>query len=407
MMTLRATFLALLMASLLPLCANEEQGQEEATPVSELDAAEASPRQPAPSLRHKGRKTRAEDVDSLTFSFFRELAASQPGNVCFSPASLEALLLLLREGAEGDCFALLDALPFGAPDGESARHILTQSALFADESLRLASVAAPLHFVPFADNPALAAERVNTWARRASAQQLQQILPAEGLAADTRLLALSVSYMRQLWLSPFRTEATREEAFHRADGSTAPVPLMQQLGEFRYAETGSWQAVALCYRNKRTPEPTLCFIGILPRGDARDFARKLDMKRYDSIRRALSCATPQRVRVALPRMEADSCLSLRESLSKLGAGKLFAPGINLSRYVQDDSLTLADIVQRCRLCVNEDETAAPAGTDAVAEAYAPAASEPKSIRFDRPFIWAIDDLTTGAAPAFLGLVETP
>ena len=32
---------------------------------------------------------------------------------------------------------------------------------------------------------------------------------------------------------------------------------------------------------------------------------------------------------------------------------------------------------------------------------------PPAIRFDRPFIWAIGDLTTGAAPYFMGLFEQP
>lgn len=55
--------------------------------------------------------------DAFAINIFREIIREQPGNVIFSPASLESLLRLVRQGACGRTAAELDALPVAPPGG--------------------------------------------------------------------------------------------------------------------------------------------------------------------------------------------------------------------------------------------------------------------------------------------------
>ncbi len=404
MIAFRTLLGALLLGCLLPAAATEE----EATPVSELDAQEFPLRSKVKANPGSNRATaKTPLVASLSFSLLNELAATQAGNIYFSPASLEELLQLLRAWASGSTLSTLEALPYGNPDGENHRHLHSVSLLAADESLKPAEgeAAATLRFAPLAAAPQAAATQLNSWFAQVTAGNIPTPVPAEAIAADARLLAINTTFMRKKWQLPFyRCDSEAAAPFHKADGTTVPVVMMRQLHKLRYAEGKGWRAVALDYRDRRGSEPTLCFIGILPTGDAREFARKLTMPKYDAIRRALSTAEPRPLHVCLPRMELASTLSLRAALSKLGAAGAFGEGADYSRLLPGTAP--ADILQHSRLDVVEEEQ--PKDHISFYSIFcAPCVHRimQPALRFDRPFVWAVDDLTTGAAPAFMGVYE--
>ncbi len=345
--------------------------------------------------------------DRLALDMFRELAATQKGSICFSPASLEAVLQLLREGAAGRTRAEFDALGMGRPGVASAMQVQSANALFAAEGLALKpGTKAPVQRTDFAD-VARAAEGINDWCDDKTHGLIPEIVQAGDLDPLTRLVVVNAVYLKEKWLRPFNERATdRQGVFHRADGSRVTKPLMQQTADFRYAEGDDWQAVALFYRRDGRPGEPACFIGILPRGNARDFAKGLTVQKYDAIRRALATDRPQKVSVTLPKMDVDSgVFPLKEALQKLGLRRAF--GEADFSGLTDERIRIDKLLQRCHVIVNERETEAAAVTAAVMKAYGLAPAPPKVIRFDRPFVWAIGDLTTDAPPFFLGLCEEP
>ncbi len=347
--------------------------------------------------------------DRFALDMFRELASTQAGNIIFSPASLEAVLHLLREGAAGTTRAELDALAMGRQGVATAMQLQNANALFVAEKLKLKLANAPVHRTDFAD-AAGSAEAINQWCSDKTRGLIPSIVSPEALGDSTRMVAINALYLKEKWLRPFDEHATHEQGrFHKADGSTATTPLMRRTAQFRYAEGADWQAVALFYRRDGRPGEPACFIGILPKGNARDFARGLTAQQYDAIRLALAQSALQEVFVTLPKMDVDSgAVSLKPALLKQGLGTAFSDAADFSGFA-DEPLFLADVLQRCRVIVSEKETEAAAVTAAiVAQCAAPIERpRPKHICFDRPFIWAIGDLTTGAAPYFLGLCEQP
>ncbi len=343
------------------------------------------------------------EADKLCFRLLRELAATQAGNISFSPAALEHLLLTLRYKARGSSFELLDTLPFAQPETDRAQQLHLASGIFWDKSLiPWGGSYNGLRFLPLAADPQAAAEAINQWCDKATGGQLPFIIRAGDIAPETRMLALAACHLTLPWDSPFDKARTQEGTpFHKSDGTTTPVAMMRQTAELRYAEGEGWQAVALLYRDRERPWKPLSFIGILPEGDAHSFARTLDTEQYDAIRAALRADSMQELVVELPRMELGCRLSFKDCLALPAA--LFRPGLELDT-VSAPGLKLGDLIQQCRISLDEERTEASAVTIAPSIIVG-AVPEPRRIRFDRPFLWAIDNLGSEDSPAFIGLVE--
>ncbi len=362
-------------------------------------AATAAP-EPQPTL-----KAPAQVAGSaLAFDVFRALAAEKKGNITYSPDSLEAVLALLRDISAGKSHQELAALKMGQRLVLHALELERANALFAADDAKLKpQVKGPLHRAPFATQPAQAAERINAWCREGTHGLIPELVSEADIDKSTRLVALSALFLKGKWLHPFDPRDSYEGAFYTAGGTQAAT-FMTTKGSFRLAAGDGWQAVALFYAAEgRRGEPA-CFIGILPTGNARDFAAKMTLKQYNAIRRALTEAPTKRgIRVTLPKMVLESgSFSLKQALLASGLQQCFAH-IDLSRLLDEDKLFLADVVQRCRVEISEEGTSAAAATAAVVNER----SRSPEISFDRPFIWAIGDLSSAAAPLFVGLCEHP
>ena len=344
--------------------------------------------------------------DALAFNLFRHVVRERKGNVVFSPDSAEKLLHLLQAGAAGSTRAQLDALPYGKRGVPSAMKVESANALFADDSLKLKPSPAEVQRVPFSAAPARAAERVNAWCSDHTHGKVAHVVSPPDIHPQTRLMAANAVYLNEKWLHPFKASATKDAPFTLADGSQKTVQMMDAELSCRYAEGADWKAVALMYAPAAQGEPG-CFIGILPKGNARRFAETLDAAKYSAIRTALAKSTPENVQVSLPRLTLQpDRFSLREALLKQGVRDAFTANADFSGF-SDTPLQLADVFQKCYVKVDEQGTEAAAVTIATVDYTCVQMNTPPSIRFDKPFIWAIGDLTTPAPPYFIGLCEQP
>lgn len=363
---------------------------------------EADPQIPAPAQVQS---------DAFALDMFRALIKEQRGNVVFSPACLEGTLKLLKQGARGQSAAELASLPLGQASVPTAMQPALANALFIGEAFRLkpgirtdAVIQAPLM-----TNPEKAAAQINNWVMKNTRGMIPTIISHETLkgGAPTRLVAVTAVALEEKWLRPFMPEATKAaHPFTCADGRKSSVPMMYRTANFRYATGSDWRAVALFYRTDgRRGEPG-CFLAILPKGDARAFAAGLTARKFSTIRRALAAATPQKITIGLPRFEqCTPTFPLDTALQACGLRHIFSGSTDLSGFA-DEALRLGTILQRCYVKTDEQGVQAAAATIAVVKTRSLDRSAPPLI-FDRPFVWSITDLTTPAAPYFLGLFEQP
>lgn len=350
-------------------------------------------------------------TDSFAVQVFSVLAAGQEGNIVFSPASLEAVLRLLQQGARGATAAELAALPMGKVGIRTAMAPAEANALFVAERLPLnpGVRADAVLKVPFASAPDKAAAIINRWADCKTRGLIPSIVSSHDISPTTALVAANAIYLKEKWLHPFPAASTRENAdFTLENGNIVHVSLMRSKAKYHYAEGEGWRAVALPYNTEgRQGEPGY-FIGILPKENARDFARQLTPRQYQDIRKALASNAGQETIVYLPRFELNpGTYSLKPALQACGLKNIFSLHADLRGFC-DSPIYLDDVLQRCYVETDEEGTKAAAVTVAVTrfKSIAPG-PRPEVIAFDRPFIWVIGDLNTPAAPYFMGITQHP
>lgn len=288
--------------------------------------------------------------DALALELFRDVVASEKGNVVFSPSSAENLLRLLQRGATGKTRAAFDALPMGKTGVRSAMQVKSADGLFAESRVQVHLADVPLQRVPFATDAEAAAKAVNDWCKAKTEGCIPELLRRDDISPDTALIALNAVYLREKWLRPFDPDATDKNADFLPPGGKKKVEMMFCSDRFRYAEGADWKAVALFYDTGDRPGEPGCFIGILPKGDARSFATTLTPQKYSEIRGALSSARPQKLEVSLPKFTVRTgAFDLTGALKKAGLGVAFSPAADFSALATDPagSLSLSAVVQRC------------------------------------------------------------
>ena len=356
----------------------------------------------------------AEATASTDFAvdMFRSLAQRMQGNLIYSPAGIETVLNLLKQGARGNTAAELNSLPLGQQAALSALNPDEAEALFIAKSLTLnpAIKADSVYTVPFESNPTEAAQQINDWVSLHTNGRIPAIVSANGLSPLTRLVAANAIYLQEKWLHPFNKISTQPNTmFTKADGSIELVDMMYNRDEYIYAEGEDWQAVAMFYDTMgRMGEPG-CFIGILPKGNAREFARSLTPYKYRTILQALVMSSEHDTIVRLPRFELTTApFSLVPALRACGLNDLFTPAADFSGFC-NEPLYLSDVLQRCYVKTDEEGTEAVAATAVViiCSAAAPPPSRPREINFNRPFIWVIGNLNVNSTPYFMGITEEP
>ena len=231
-------------------------------------------------------------------------------------------------------------------------------------------------------------------------EQTEQRIPellAEGvLTPATRLTLVNAIYLKAPWQTPFFEGATEDGTFTRADGSTVEVPFMSTSASLPYASGDGWQAVELPYLGG-----SLAMTLILP-DDLADFEQALTP---DDLATITSSLADTQVALALPRFGIETKAELATILAALGMPTAFGDAADFSGITTAAPLLISDVIHQANIDVDEKGTEAAAATAVVMLEYAMPA-ETVTVRLDRPFLFALRDVPTGAI-LFLGRVGDP
>jgi serpin B len=302
-------------------------------------------------------------------------------------------LTALRPGVSGAARAALDEVP--APelrdiDDESVILALAQAIWIEPGREVVADLGIEARTLDFRD-PA-APDQVNAWAAEHTRGMVPRVI--DRFEPDEVFALADAAYFDGAWTAPFDPQATEPRPFTRPDGTTGDVPTMHAEGSFEYHEDDAIQAVRLPYGNAEE----LSFVAVVAREGLAP-PRIDDWETIETRRRSGS--------IALPRFTAQSSLNLTEPLKALGLGPAFAEGGDFDGlFSGGGGKALGNVHHSARVDVDEQGTRAAAVTviTAIATAYRP--ETPFELRFDKPFLWAIEDRRTGTL-LFLGIVTDP
>jgi serpin B len=257
---------------------------------------------------------------------------------------------------------------------------------------------AGLGLLDFASDPEAARLTINDWVNHHTEGRIKEMTPRGHLGPLTRLVLANAVYFNAAWADRFKKSETKDGAFHLLDGSQVTVPMMTHSASYGYAKGKRWQAVELPYDGQQ-----LSMVILLPKaGQFERFENSLDADRVVAI---LGRLRYERFGLTLPRFEFESEFSLRDALAALGMPDAFTGGADFSGMDGTKQLLIHAVVHKAFVSVGEAGTEAAAATVVTVAPGIPP-TEPVKVTVDRPFLFLIRDLETGAI-LFVGRVVNP
>ncbi|MBV9793039.1 MAG: serpin family protein [Actinobacteria bacterium] len=250
----------------------------------------------------------------------------------------------------------------------------------------------------FRGAPQQARAEINDLIADQTAGKITNLLGADAVTADTRLVLANAVYLKARWAFPFAASDTRDAPFHPADGDPIRVPTMHRTASLPYLRGDGYQAVLLPYKDQ--PGSTaLAMAIVLPDGPLTELAPPgLD---------PLLAAERQSVALALPKFRQRTRAPLIPVLRQLGVRDAFTDAADFTGITRAERLLINEVVHQAYIDVDEQGTEAAAATAIGMRAMAiRRGPDPIPFTVDRPFLFAITDTSTGL-PLFLGQVARP
>ena len=349
----------------------------------------------------------SKDFDKELVSFLEE-AGYKNENYMVSPASLRAVLTLAVAGADSDTkTSLIKAMGFEdeeemnkwyekvatAPEPmgalitykllNSAWHNADFSGNFSDDYKgkikdKYGAEANDVSSDKITD-------AVNSWVNEGTEGLIPEI--SDDLSA-TDLVLVNTLYLKSAWISTFEEAITEEGEFTAFDGSTVMKDFMEQSSHFGYYEDSD------------------CKLVVLPMDGGVSAAFVIG--NTDDICNKINKASNEKVRVRIPKFEAESTFDKKEMadfIKSRGAGIAFSPDADFSVMSDNAELYVSDIVQKTKIKVDEGGIEASAATAvAVLGALPGMPEEPKEFIADEPFKYFIITDTDDPEILFCGQI---
>lgn len=257
---------------------------------------------------------------------------------------------------------------------------------------------AGLRPLDFMGTPEESRIKINKWVSDQTENRIKDLIPQGAIDTLTRLVLTNAIYFNAAWQYPFKENATQNGIFNLLDGGKTTVPLMKQTEMLGYAEGSGYQAVELPYDGRE-----FSMVILLPRaGNFKTFEGALDAQKVSSTVKGMK---PRRVALAMPRFKFESSFNLNDTLTKMGMPVAFSRNADFSGMTGNRDLFISNVIHKAFVAVDEAGTEAAAAT-AVVMTTTSLPEAPVEVTVDRPFIFLIRDIKTGAI-LFVGRILNP
>ncbi len=335
-------------------------------------------------------------------------------NCLLSPLSIYVALNMAATGAEGATRAQLEqALTGGAPLAEKLPQL---ASLLQDERSAQVTLANSVWFdknrvkpldgflqgcVDWFDADVFTADfsqpssvnAINEWVSGKTKGRIEKLVDRN--SQDTVMWLVNAICFDSMWQSPFGKPYN--DTFHAPDGDV-PVKLMSvSLGSCAYLLADGWSGVRLPY-----DDSPYSFVALLPDENGA-VARSWTA---DEWRALLASEQSAALEVTLPKFKTTWDGNVAELVQALGVTDAFdITSADFSGINGERGLAIDRILHKTMLEVDSDGTKAAAAT---AVGVTDTAAMPSSMQlvFDRPFVYAVIDNTTGL-PLFIGQMCQP
>jgi serpin B len=366
---------------------------------------------------------------AFAFELYQALR-EQEGNLFYSPHSISVALAMTYAGARGDtaeemadtlhfmleqdrlhpAFNWLDAELASRGEGAQGKdsegfRLNIVNAIWGQKGYEFLTefldvlaenYGAGLRTLDFINQTEESRLAINDWVSDQTEGRIKDLIPEGVISPATALVLTNAIYFNAAWEYPFDEDMTTDGPFYLLDGGQVIVPMMEQTEAFGYTDGEGYQAVELPYDGEE-----LSLVIFLPEaGNFEAFEEGLQAEQVCDI---ITDLQPSGVTLTMPRFEFDSEFSLKNTLEDMGMPSAFGAA-DFSGMTGTRDLYIRDVLHKAFVSVDEAGTEAAAATAVVMEEEAP---EPLvEVTVDRPFIFLIRDIETGAI-LFVGRVLNP
>jgi len=420
----KGLIVSLVLVLLLLVIASVQMAQPAAGEVLESDKERIT----SPDVSKSEQELLVEGNSAFAFELYKALKEEE-GNLFYSPYSISLALAMTYAGAIGETAQqMADTLQFLlgqdrlhpafnwlaaelATRGEGAKgkdgkgfRLNIVNAIWGQKDYEFLTdfldvlaenYGAGLRILDFMTEAEKSRLTINDWVSDQTEGRIEDLIPQGAIDALTRLVLTNAIYFNAAWKYPFDEEMAADGPFYLLDGGQVTVPMMKQIESFGYTEEEGYQAVELLYDGGE-----LSMVILLPAsGNFEAFEEGLQAQQVDAI---ISGLQPIQVALTMPQFEFDSEFSLKDTLDGMGMPIAFSSSADFSGMTGNPELFISDVVHKAFVAVDEAGTEAAAATAVIVGLTA----APEQVTIDRPFIFLIRDIETGAI-LFVGRVLNP
>lgn len=351
-------------------------------------------------------------VTSFSQDLFRK-STVKGENLILSPLSVTYVLSMTANGSHGDTLAEFNKLNGGIPLADMNEYLFWNAVKLASTEHSKVNIAnsvwadsgfpinkqfqwvaeqyynAEAHNADFSADAT--AEMINQWVSEKTDGMIDQVL--DGPPAGIVMMLINTVLFDGKWERAYEKSDVRKGVFHNYNGTEAEAEMLNSF-ESDYFSGNGYEGISKKYMDGYR------FVALLPdeERDVYDFAASLNWS--DAIKKALNTRS-EGADCAIPKFEYESEIPLNEILMSMGLQKAFTGEADFSGLAEGGgrSLFIDSVKQKAKIILNESGTKAAAYTQVdMTESVKP------SIRFDRPFVYAIVDGETGI-PLFMGILS--
>jgi serpin B len=371
-------------------------------------------------------------TDAFELELYRKLVATVADNENFvaSPYSITEALAMLRGGARGSTAQQIDAVTSGGVPVDPQQRkqlreqLLNESPYSTGTYVHIANslwtkpgfplvpefsalvesaYKAKLATTDFAADPNGSAKQINDWIREVTEKQITSAIGPDDIAAETRAILVNAVLFHGKWVTPFEKGLTKNAAF--------------SVGG-KQKQTATMNGKSTVTKNPNQTDATLFYTGpyrmhiIMPKTSTKAALDAATAALYTGPPKQDAPPNCRDVPTSLPRWDIETSLDLNAQLIALGITDLFDQRANLtgiSPNAATEGLFVYKTVQKATIKVDEEGTIAAAATIASAfpiSGELPVRNCPKAVKFNRPFVYAIQHYQTGQV-LFVGRVMDP
>ncbi len=366
-------------------------------------------------------KDYSKSINQYSFDLYRELKVEKK-NLLLSPVSTYYSLLMAYEGAKGKTKTEFEKVLFLNPSNSgqdkyasnlansSAREsaFKVYNAIWLDKNLhvkeRYRKSVSDKYFTDFKQmdfkNTQSAVSDINTWVSEKTKQKISEIVSAENISPDTKLLIANAVYFKGEWLKKFKQKHTHAGTFFASSKDQYKLDFMEKREILQYYETDEYQFIAKPYKSSN-----LSFGILLPKNlfGINELEKKMSNEFFNEL---LDGSQHAKVELNMPKLKLDLSYELSDALKKSGLQSAFSEEANFTGITNKKPAFLHQIVHKTYIELNEEKTEAAAATvtsSIIGSAYQDSF---KAFNADHPFVFFILD-NNSRAILFVGRYVVP